>query len=396
MSAESNRLGIYVHVPFCPHICPYCDFTKTSTFSKKDSRIFFETALKQMRQFFNNIAENYTHATLYFGGGTPGLFPADYFLPFLELAQKRFVLLEVSLETNPFTNSQKQLSGYRAAGFNRLTLGAQSLCPKTLELLGRKHTPQTVLENIRWAKQAGFEQVQVDLIYGLEKGLRTTQLESEIKTLVAEGATGISGYALTIEERTSFFGNVTTNDDGAADEFEQLYKTCLELGMAHLETSNFSYFPALHNNIYWYGQPYLGIGTGAHGLLPPSAEHPYGQRYRVGHNRGERSPGNDKLDFLQESEVLFELIFEEERTQDRYRDEMIFTLLRTSEGLPSAWLHTEFGPGALDLLGSDLRIKRALEASMIFLDTAGLRLSWNEKLRGDAWAVHIAMVLTDF
>lgn len=386
---QKSRLGIYVHVPFCPHICPYCDFTKTSAFSKRDTDAFFSHALTQLDALIELAPEKSSHCTLYFGGGTPGLFGAKAFAPFLARVKERFTVEECTLETNPFTNQRGAFDAWAAAGIDRLTLGAQSLCPRVLKALGRKHTPDDVLKNIAWARAAGFSQVQIDLIYGLRPGLRSRSVSSEVETLIAAGGTGISGYALTLEERTAMRGSNLAHDDTAADEFEELHAACASRGLAHLETSNFSFYEAMHNNIYWYGAPYLGIGTGAHGLLPPRIGHPYGLRYRVGRVPKERAQGDDDLPFAQGAPHLFALEYEETRTRERYLDEMVFTLLRTPHGLPAAWLRKYGGEDVLARMDRDPKIAQGRERGSLTLDDEGLRLAWREKIRGDAWALHI-------
>lgn len=392
--SQQARIGFYIHVPFCPHICPYCDFVKTSRFSRKDVDRFFAQCLVQLDQAITSLPSTFTHCTVYFGGGTPGLFPAERYAPFIEKIGARCVIEEATIETNPFTNAQKLFEGYSKIGLNRITLGAQSLCDRTLARLGRKHSRTDILSNIDWARQAGFAQVQVDLIYGLVKGIRSLSLEEEVKQLIAAGATGISGYALTIEERTLFKNLKIADDNAAADDYPLLHEVCCKtLGMTQLETSNFSFFPARHNNIYWHGLPYVGIGTGAHGLTWATKEAPFGQRYRVGPIPTERAPGDDFLAFGTHAKSLFELSLEQPRTHTQYCDESIFTLLRTPMGIPRRWLLEQFGPAKVALLEADAAMVRAFAEGMIACDTQGIRLAWSEKIRGDTWALKMAGVL---
>lgn len=397
---QRARLGFYFHVPFCPHICPYCDFTKTSKFSRSDVTAFFAALERQLAFFLNELKTHHYSkffttpkqaVTVYFGGGTPGLFAADLYEPLFLQLKNEFDLEEVTIETNPFTNNQAKLFSYQKMGFNRITLGAQSLCAQTLSLLGRKHTPQDVLQNLEWARAAGFENVQADLIYGLKAGVRTQRVRDEIHALVQAGASGISTYALSIEARTLFAVQAHLADDEVAvQEYEEIVETCAQLGLAQIETSNFSRFAAKHNNLYWHGLPYIGLGTGAHGLLPSTTDHSYGRRYKVGKETTVRAPGDDALVFQEPTQLesLFSIQYEPTRTRAQYLQEMIFTLLRTERGIPAAFLQ-EFlsGVNIQHALQTHPKIKRGLEEGKIVWDGSHVYLSPYEKIRGDAWAL---------
>lgn len=390
--AQRSRLGIYFHVPFCPHICPYCDFVKTSKFSKQDVDRFFAAAERQLKKQIASVPETLQVCTVYFGGGTPGLFLGDRYQSLLETVRNRFEIEEITIETNPFTNSERSLKSYFEMGFTRLTLGAQSIDDNVLKALGRKHSPRDVIENIENARSLGFKQVQVDLIYGLKPGTRSNPIEEEVKALVQYGATGISSYALSLEARTQFANTDWAHEDVAVSEYSSLVDVCAEIGMQQLETSNFSFFPALHNNIYWYGLPYLGIGTGAHGLLPATQDAPLGRRYSVGLPVTERSPGDDLLEFSTREDELFCLQFEEPRTEKEYFDEMVFTLLRTPTGLPWDWLNEQRNDGKVVLMSSPL-VQRAISEDLLQVTESALHISSKEKIRGDAWCLQLCSLL---
>lgn len=398
---QRAKLGFYFHIPFCPHICPYCDFTKTSLFSRADVTTFFAALEQQLAFFLNELKTHHSvfftvpkqAVTVYFGGGTPGLFGSEYYEPLLQRLKNEFDLEEVTIETNPFTNNKSKLFSYKKVGFNRITLGAQSLCSQTLSALGRKHTPQDVLNNLEWAHAAGFENIQTDLIYGLQTGVRTQRISDEIETLVQAGASGISTYALSIEKRTLFAAKAhLSNDDVAVNEYHQILETCAQLGLRQIETSNFSRFAAQHNNLYWHGLPYIGLGTGAHGLLPSTAEHPYGRRYKIGENIEMSSPGNDRLHFKQEGAQshLFSVQYEPSRTKEQVLQELIFTILRTEQGIPIAFLKHMLGEvEVVLLLQKNAKIKRALEEGCMRFTATHILLTPHEKMRGDAWALEL-------
>lgn len=387
---QQSKLGFYFHIPFCPHICPYCDFIKTSKFTKKDASLFFSELKLQLEYFIKQIPEyQKQHVTVYFGGGTPGLFEASYYEELFHILNQNFTIEEATLETNPYTNIERKFNDYYRIGFDRITLGAQSLCPDTLKILGRKHTPKNVLENIEWAQKAGFKNIQVDLIYGLKNGIRTIPVQKEIELLNATGASGISAYALTIEKRTLFAKTDFANEDTAANEYQEILKKCFSIGFKQLETSNFSSFETKHNNIYWYGKPYIGIGTGAHGLLPTSEKYPYGIRYKIGEDpKKELQPGNDELIFSNKKERMknFSIVYETPRSKREYIEEMIFTLLRTPNGIPFNWLQAHFAHKNMkEIFIKNSKIDRAINEGKILLLDKSIALSPEEKIRGDSW-----------
>lgn len=386
--------GIYVHVPFCPHICPYCDFVKTSKFSRSQVQTFFEGVSTQLDATIDTATSHgFKTVTLYFGGGTPGLFPGSMFAPLVEKVARQFRIVEATIETNPYTNTEHNFEGYLKAGLNRVTLGVQSLDDAVLKFLGRRHSNAQALQNVKWARGIGFPQVQVDLIYGIASKGWTRNIEDEIRQLVDAGATGVSAYALTIEERTEFGSSHFDDEAEAQREYETILNTCIALGMKQVETSNFSFFEAEHNNIYWYGRPYFGIGTGAHGLLPSSAEHPFGQRYKVGVIKGERAPGDDDLFSLENSPRLFTIEHERPRTKAEYVDEMIFTLLRTPLGLSLPWLESHVA-GVRAKIENDKIIQRGLEEGRLVIINNQLHIVGTEKLRGDRWCLQITSLLS--
>ena len=398
LSMQQSNLGFYFHIPFCPHICPYCDFVKTSKFTRKDVTLYFSEMKIQLEYFIKQIPEYQKQfVTIYFGGGTPGLFEAAYYEEFFKIIKENFHIEEATLETNPLTNIERRFENYFRVGFNRITLGAQSLCPQTLKLLGRKHSPESILKNIEWARKAGFENIQVDLIYGLKNGVRTIPIQKEIEILHNAGASGISAYALTIEKRTLFAKTDFANEDVAANEYQEILKKCLSIGFKQLETSNFSSLETKHNNIYWYGKPYIGIGTGAHGLLPKSESKPYGIRYKIGdETEATYAPGNDELIFADKKSRVknFSIIYENPRNKREYIEEMIFTLLRTPNGIPFDWIEKNFeNKNISELFSKNSKIKRAIKEGKIILFENSIALSSEEKIRGDSWVAEFITLI---
>lgn len=401
LNKQKATLGIYVHIPFCPHICPYCDFVKTARFQKRDTSIFMQEALIQLDEMLNSpTAQGHSTVTLYFGGGTPGIFSGKEFAPFIDKVQERFEIEECTIETNPLLTNQRLLHSWREAGIDRLTIGAQSLDPQVLQHLGRKHSAESITDTLRSAREAGFSNVQVDIIYGVEQTRQRRHLMSELEQVQSAGATGISTYALTIEPGTLFAEQkVQSNDDLAADEYDLIQRFSASCGWRQRETSNFSAYECKHNNIYWFGQPYLGIGTGAHGLLSPDETHPFGQRYSVGMNREtrrQRSAGDDFLDFTAARKELFRIAFEPVRRDLDWAQEILWTLLRLPDGIPMQFLDQLIAGrnGACAQLMTNPILLRAQNEGRIIVDPLqGIRLAGSEFLLGDAWYEKILRAL---
>lgn len=392
--AAPARMGIYVHVPFCPHICPYCDFVKTSRFSRKDVAAYFSGLEKQFDSFAMLVPQDISDVTLYFGGGTPSLFPAGYFSAIVEKISSRFRIGEFTVETNPFSNSEKIFREWQMLGVNRVTLGVQSLEPAVLGYLGRKHTPEDVLKNLDAVRGAGIEQVQTDLIFGVKNLPEQRTITNEIVRMERGGATGVSCYLLTIEESTPFVHEFNSSDETIESEYQEILSACAALGFEQYETSNFSRHAPVHNRLYWYGLPYLGLGTGAHGLLPATENHPFGRRYKVGPPVLKRTAGDDELPFSTAAESLFSIDFYEgNRTREMAIQELLLTLLRTREGLPLRWLKAVFEDAVLGRFWNDSRVRRALDSGQFELSTTHLKLSAHERLRGDAWSLLVASLL---
>jgi oxygen-independent coproporphyrinogen-3 oxidase len=259
-----------------------------------------------------------------------------------------------------------------------------------------------VLNNLQWAQEAGFSNIQVDLIYGLDPAVRSRAVKDEVLRLVDAGATGISAYALTIEARTLFAAqSALVHEDSARREYDEILETCTSLGLRQFETSNFAFSAPLHNQVYWYGKPYLGLGTGAHGLLPPTPQWPYGRRYKVGQPLKTLAPGNDDFSALKagfgsaETEPLFEMIFEPPRTRKDFVVETLFTRLRTEEGLPLQWFEDVLNlADPLTILRSNAKISRAFAEGHLVGDTH-LRFAPQGKVLGDAWVVDLLGVLEE-
>jgi oxygen-independent coproporphyrinogen-3 oxidase len=278
-----NRLSLYLHIPFCRHRCSYCDFNTYTTLGelKKSYAAALCTEIRQVAAGRRRPAH-----TAFFGGGTPSLMaPAELAL-ILETISQEFDLApsaEITLEANPGTVDLAYLEALRGLGVNRLSFGAQSAIPGELALLGREHGFDAVVDAMRLARQAGFDNVNLDLIYGVP-GQSLKSWEESLRAALALETSHLSLYCLTIEPGTPMQrwlknGDIEAPDsDLAADQYAlacELLATG-NVGFVHYEISNWAR-PGLaceHNLTYWRNQEYLGLGAGAHG-------HAAGYRYQV-------------------------------------------------------------------------------------------------------------------
>jgi oxygen-independent coproporphyrinogen III oxidase len=286
--------SLYFHIPFCVHRCAYCDF---NTYAGQESLIpaYVEALCNEIRFVANSVPERLSIHTIFFGGGTPSLLNPFQFENILRTVRASFNLtpvetlspsetsstsepsyfsdsLESSLEANPGTVTLDSLRGLRRAGFNRISFGVQSFHADELRQLERIHDPFEVLEAVHWARQAGFENLNLDLIYGLPEQTMA-RWQASLCRAVELAPQHLSLYALTIEPGTPYgrwaaHGLLPLPDpDLAADMYEAASDYLEGQGYDQYEISNWSKpgFQCRHNLQYWRNQPYLGFGAGAHG-----------------------------------------------------------------------------------------------------------------------------------
>jgi oxygen-independent coproporphyrinogen-3 oxidase len=281
---ERQMQSIYIHIPFCKHRCAYCDF---NTYAGQENSIpAYVDALIREIEFVGSHAERMSVHTVFFGGGTPSLLSAPQFDSIMEALNAAFTFTadaEVTIEANPGTVSPEKLTAIRAAGINRISFGVQSTNTEELRMLEREHDFFTVIEAVSTARKAGFDNLNLDLIYGLpEQSLQTWQ--TTLQRIVELHPEHISAYALTLEHGTPF-GRWSAkgllplpNPDLAADMYEYAEEFLEDQGYVHYEISNWakdgeqlsaiSFQPSLacrHNMQYWRSLPYLAFGAGAHG-----------------------------------------------------------------------------------------------------------------------------------
>jgi len=260
---------LYVHVPFCAKICPYCAF-----YVHRGGAAFQREFVAALRTEWVRAKDEFplTPDTVYFGGGTPSILSAELFAELastLRDPSPNRPPQEFTLEVNPATVTPKKAAAWRAAGVNRISLGAQSFDAKQLKLLGRQHQPGDIAETCALLSEHGFDNINIDLIFALP-GQGETEWESTLEAALACKPRHISAYALTYEEDTPFFEKLRQGVWRQDEEleialFERTRAVLGAAGLVDYEISNFAHpgFESRHNLGYWRGEDYLGLGPSA-------------------------------------------------------------------------------------------------------------------------------------
>ena len=350
---------IYVHVPFCHRKCAYCAFYSqplssrylTSDFRLPTSDLRLPTS--DLRLPTSDLRLNYVEAllremeerkgeqshpikTVYFGGGTPSILPIDQLARVVEGLHRCFDLSQVeetTIECNPEDLSPDYLNSLRQLGFNRLSIGIQSLDDKVLRMLNRRHTAQQALEAVKNAHAAGFNNISVDFIYGLPEvggqGPEAGVFTSDFQLLISDLISHVSAYALTVEPGTALAvqveqGRVALPDeDEVVRQYHALHRQLTDAGFRQYEVSNYARpgCESKHNSRYWDRTPYLGLGPGAHsfdGL----------------HRRWNINDIGVYCEALKDPKDHKNLFQEETLTATDAYTELLMTALRTVRGLP--------------------------------------------------------------
>jgi oxygen-independent coproporphyrinogen III oxidase len=328
---------IYVHIPFCARICPYCAFYK-ELLDRSQTQRFCEAILGELRQpalaaaspSFGGKDRQLSPRTIYFGGGTPTALTTaqlEFLLGGFRDALDLSELIEWTMEANPGSVSAQKATLMRKLGVTRISLGIQSWDDDLLKLLGRDHRETHLLESFRILRDADFASVNVDLMFGLP-GQTLDQWRATLEKTVALGPDHISTYCLTYEEDTEFFlrharGEFRQDSDSDAEFFQTTMSILEAAGYEHYEISNYARrgFQSAHNRAYWSGADYLGIGPSAFST--------------IGMKRYQNVP-----DFRRYADAVLAgkspIGSVEDLTPEMKRTERIALALRTNAGAPAA------------------------------------------------------------
>ena len=333
--------GIYLHIPFCKTRCIYCDFYSTT---RDDLHRRYVRALCRELTLRRDYLREAAVETVYFGGGTPSQLSEEDFEAIFQTLQDTYGLEhagEITLEANPDDLSDDYVRLLRRFPFNRISLGIQTFDDATLRLLHRRHTAAQAIEAVGRCRRAGFDNLSIDLIYGLP-GETEERWQHDLQTAVRLHPEHLSAYHLTYEEGTPLYRLREAHRVSEVDEedslrfFTRLVQTLRQAGYEHYEISNFC-LPghyARHNTAYWQGIPYLGCGPSAHSFDSAGREWNVAslQTYIDGMERDERPFEREMLD-----------------SNTRY-NEYVMTGMRTRWGISLTKIEADFGRQRLDYL----------------------------------------------
>ena len=311
------NLAFYIHIPYCVKRCGYCDFNtytpselKIATGLSEVSNSYIDLLLLEIKQAKAQVGSAFV-PSIFFGGGTPSLMEPSDIGRVIDQIKKEFVLnsdAEVTMECNPDTVSKENLAAFRQVGVNRVSFGMQSAVPHVLATLDRTHNPENLLQVTTWAKEVGFSEISVDLIYGTP-GETLADWQKSIHAALALPITHISAYALIIEEGTKLAAQIKrgevapVDDDLAAEKYLLADKAFTASGFQWYELSNWAKPDSLskHNLAYWLGENWWGAGPGAH-------SHLNGKRFwNVKHPNLYKEKIQSNLSPIADSEVLEEI-----------------------------------------------------------------------------------------
>ena len=325
-----DRGGLYFHIPFCRSRCIYCDFYST-TLGRDTMTLYVHALEREMSRRKNYIYGTRVH-TIYIGGGTPSLLPAEALKRIFDAISHNFIIdgdAEVTIEANPDDVTPEWLGELVGTPVNRISMGAQTFNDKLLKFLGRRHNARQTVDAVGACKEAGITNISLDLIYGLP-GQTMNDWQNDVECTLNLGIKHLSAYALSIEPDTPLASSPITRElEGVCYEelsrkmYNHLMSATEQAGFLHYEISNFALpgYHSRHNSSYWQGVPYLGLGAGAHSYD--------GHRSRRANLPDIKAYIDATDDVPHETEVL---------TAENLYNEFVMTRLRTSGGIPLAEL----------------------------------------------------------
>lgn len=377
MPSESNPLSLYLHIPFCSTKCSYCAF---NTYTHLEHLI--DAFVDALAREVEIVGRGQAVGTIFFGGGTPSLLTPEQYQRIFHAIHKHFSVMrdaEISLEANPNDLNRDYLAALRGIGFNRLSIGMQTANPNELRLFSRRHDNDAVARAMSAARGAGFDNVNLDLIYGFPHQTLESW-ETTLRQMLYLKPEHVSLYALGLEDGTAMKAWVETgrlpapDDDLAADMYELASDILAAHGYEQYEISNWS-LPGRqcrHNLQYWLNLPYVGLGPGAHGfadgvrysvILSP-------QRYiklmmeSTGEFEFPRSPATDQAEVIQRDGEIAETL--------------IMGLRLTQQGIERKTFARRFGADLLDIHGGTIR--RFEDHGLLSVDDERVRLTQQGRL----------------
>lgn len=384
-----KQIGLYIHIPFCKQKCSYCDFC---SYANKESFIkrYIQCVLKEIIEVGNNNKIDFENGkddlfsvkTIYIGGGTPSLIESKYIVQIMEEIKSNFEIdekAEITIEVNPGTVTLEKLEDYNKVGINRLSIGLQSTHEHLLKEIGRIHTYLDFLDTFRFAREAGFENINVDLMIGLPNQT-LAEVQDSIEEIVSMEPEHISVYSLILEENTPLFKKVEEglelpNEDLERKMYWAVKQTLEQNNYIHYEISNFAKqgYESKHNLDCWNQKEYIGFGVAAHSYTN-------GIRYSNIENL-EQYIKNYEEDKTEEN-----LVFHEKQDMEAMQKEYMLLGLRKIDGVSIQEFKIKFVANPVFLYHSELEklVNEELleiDGDMIKLTNKGLDLAnivWEE------------------
>lgn len=356
-----SELGIYIHIPFCKQKCAYCDFNSYAGMNELPNAYVNALAQEIERAAGREDIDGKKVISIYFGGGTPTFLDASGLNRILVVVKRNFSAgldAEISIEANPETLDLKKLKALRKIGVNRLSLGFQSFQPRLLDILGRKHTAEEAVHGYHLARRAGFDNINIDLIFGIPSE-RLSDWKDTLRKVVELQPDHLSCYSLSIHHGTRLAWLVEkgklaeVSEDEQAEMYEYACSYLKSRGLDQYEISNFSRpgKQCRHNLIYWKNGDYIGFGAGAHSHLNAhrwaNAKHP--KRY---------------IEMMAEKgEAVVSRVLNSDRVE---QSETIYMGLRLNTGLDLAEFECRFGCSLTDVYPEE--IARLLDQRLVTSD----------------------------
>lgn len=372
-----SMAGIYLHIPFCKKACHYCNFHFSTAVQQMPAMIEAIKTEARLQQSYLTEKVN----TIYFGGGTPSLLPGDAISSLLDCLRKTFYVAadaEITLEANPDDIVAGKPGAWKTAGVNRLSIGIQSFFEQDLRWMNRAHDATQAVNAVQYARDAGFSNITIDLIYGTP-GLSDENWAANINTAITLGIPHLSCYALTVEPKTALDKMIRTNKTAAVDAEQQarhfalLTSTLANAGFEQYEISNFAKpgFRSRHNSSYWQGAHYLGLGPAAHSFNGSS------RQWNISNN-------SLYIQSIERGTVPFE---KEILTPAQQLNEYIMTSLRTVEGLDLHRVAVNWGDSKARYLAEASR--KHLTGGYLFQNGDVLQLTASGKFLADGIAADL-------
>lgn len=371
--SSMDKIGIYIHIPFCLAKCNYCDFLSFSM-DEETKAAYVNALIREIKGFKN--AKNYQVISVFIGGGTPTVLKTEQVLEILSVVNECFTIskdAEITIECNPKTADLNKLKAFRKAGVNRLSIGIQSMDDRFLRLLGRVHTVQDVYETFSIAREAGFKNINADLMFSLP-GQTVSDWKHTLELALDLKPEHVSAYSLIIEPDTPFYDiyykalcnrddgkeqNLLPSEEDELSMYEITKAVLTENGYKQYEVSNFAKegHLCIHNDGYWLRRPYIGFGLGAASLI---------EEARFENTR-------DMYKYLESSADIWSKNKCTPLSKEDAMAETMFLGLRRTKGISVSAFKLKFDVDIMDIYGKI--IEKQIESGYLILEGDDLYLT---------------------